>query len=85
MRLLVLSKNADFEKSLLAFMQKLPVSLQNELRAEVIVNEPSQVMIELVLNSLDAKATHIEVEVDPSTNSMVVKDNGHGIPSKDFQ
>ena len=42
------------------------------------------VLIELIANSLDAKANRIEVFFDPIRRILIVKDNGSGMTASDF-
>ena len=45
---------------------------------------PEVVVVELVANSLDAKATLISIDYDPSSNVLVVTDNGNGMTWSQF-
>lgn len=42
------------------------------------------ILVELVANSLDSKATNIFINFDPRTKVLVVADNGTGMTSSDF-
>ncbi len=64
------------------------VNYRNLIRdlAEMYPFDVSEViLVELVANSLDAGATQIEVEYDPSTKSLVVLDNGKGMAAQEFE
>ncbi len=42
------------------------------------------VLIELIANALDSKATQIQVEYNPQEKSLVITDNGMGMTQQDF-
>jgi DNA mismatch repair protein MutL len=54
------------------------------LAASQISHSFEQAVQELVMNSIDAEATAITVEVDPRELSAIVRDNGTGIASSDM-
>lgn len=62
-----------------ADIQRLPQSTQLSLRSSQILTSLAQVVSELVQNSLDANARHIEVGLDCEDWGCWVRDNGHGI------
>jgi DNA mismatch repair protein MutL len=49
------------------------------IAAGAVINEPCDVVRELVENALDANARLITVEIEPQARSIVVSDNGDGI------
>lgn len=57
----------------------LPQSTQNGLRATTIVSSFHRIVEELVWNSIDAKATTIEIVVDLHDFSLSVRDDGLGL------
>jgi DNA mismatch repair ATPase MutL len=65
-------------------LHTLPEETRNALRASAVIASQMQAVEELVQNSLDAGATSISVEVDPSHFVVAVTDNAEGIPSEDM-
>lgn len=64
------------------------VNYQNLIRdlADMYPSEVSEVIIvELVANALDARATLISVDYDPSNKSLVIEDNGSGMGESQFE
>lgn len=62
-------------------IQVLDSSVIDKIAAGEVLERPAQLVKELIENSLDAGATEIEIEVSEGGRSVVVKDNGSGIPS----
>jgi nitrate/nitrite-specific signal transduction histidine kinase len=60
-------------------MQPLPSSTRSKLRSTQILTTLSQIVSELVQNAVDAKASVIEIGVDPENWSCWVRDDGSGI------
>jgi DNA mismatch repair protein MLH3 len=60
-------------------MDILPEATRSKLRSTTILTSLTQVIIELVQNSLDAGANEIEIGIDAENWTCWVKDNGTGI------
>ncbi|KAG0263818.1 DNA mismatch repair protein [Mortierella polycephala] len=69
----------------MASISALPSDVAEELRASLVVNSLEQCAAELVQNSMDAKATMIEVKIDITGHSLQVSDNGEGIALADIE
>ncbi|TLS27620.1 hypothetical protein PpBr36_05407 [Pyricularia pennisetigena] len=64
----------------------LPQDTVRLLRAHVVISTPVSIVKELLDNSIDAKATSIEVVVSRNTVDRIeVRDNGVGIETRDFE
>ncbi|KAM6462053.1 DNA mismatch repair protein Mlh3 isoform 1-T1 [Liasis olivaceus] len=62
----------------------LPEEVQTSLRSGVAINSVGHCVEELILNSIDAKATCIAVRVDLETFKVQVVDNGCGMGKEDL-
>lgn len=65
-------------------IRQLPEQLTNKIAAGEVVERPASVVKELIENSIDAKSTHIKVEVEEAgLKSIKVTDNGIGMDEAD--
>lgn len=67
------------------FVKILPPEVRSRIAAGEVIESPADVVKELVENSLDAKATEIEVEISKGGKRFIaVRDNGTGIHPEDI-
>ncbi|KAF8165579.1 hypothetical protein B0H34DRAFT_689642 [Crassisporium funariophilum] len=66
-------------------IERLAVSTQINIRSTQILTSLPQIVSELVQNSLDASASHIEVGLDHKEWMCWVRDDGHGINKDDLE
>ena len=64
----------------------LPEEIKNQIISGEIIEGPAECVKELMENSLDAKATKVDVEIVKGGKRFIgVRDNGIGIPSEDIK
>jgi DNA mismatch repair protein MLH3 len=59
----------------------LPPEVQAQIKSSIAITSLSDIVIELVKNSLDAQARAIYIDVDYLRGGCSVEDDGHGIPA----
>src|SRR5882757_6662139 len=63
----------------------LPEGTVHLLGSAQVLTTPTSLIKELIDNSLDAKATSVDIFLSPNTlDKLEVRDNGHGIPQEDL-
>ncbi len=68
------------------FVKILPPEVRSKIAAGEVIESPADVVKELLENSLDAKATRIEVEIHKGGKRLIrVQDNGTGIHPEDIE
>ncbi|KTC85156.1 DNA mismatch repair endonuclease MutL [Legionella brunensis] len=66
-------------------IQQLPLALANQIAAGEVIERPASIVKELLENSLDAKASLINIEIGyGGLNQVKISDNGIGILAEDL-
>ena len=65
-------------------ISRLSPEIINQISAGEVVQRPANMIKELIENSLDAKASKIEIQFSEGGRFVQVKDNGLGIPAQDL-
>jgi DNA mismatch repair protein MutL len=67
-------------------IQVLPEDLINKIAAGEVVERPASVVKELIENSIDAKATRINIDIQDAGRKMIrISDNGHGMTKEEVK
>lgn len=69
----------------MASIQVLDSEIINQIAAGEVVERPAHLVKELVENSLDARATEIQIDVSLGGKYIRIKDNGEGILSDELE
>lgn len=65
-------------------IRPLPQDVASRIISSVVVTDVSSVVLGLLKNSLDARASSVDVTIDFKRGCCVVEDNGPGIPPEEF-
>ncbi len=66
-------------------IQQMPNQLINQIAAGEVVERPASVVKELLENSIDARSTRIDIDIEQGGTKLIrIRDNGHGIHKDDL-
>lgn len=66
-------------------IRELPGEVVAQIKSSTTITSLTGVVLELLKNSLDARATTIDIAIDYRRGSCAVEDNGLGIPPAEFR
>ncbi|KRT86424.1 hypothetical protein AMK59_1681, partial [Oryctes borbonicus] len=66
-------------------IKSLPEEINERIRSDNKINSFCQCILELIFNSLDAKATSIVIRINTEKHQVQIIDNGNGISLSDLQ
>lgn len=62
----------------------LPPQVVAQIKSSISITSLNGVVIELLKNSIDARATKVSIQISRSKGRCVVEDNGSGIAPSEF-
>lgn len=70
----------------MGIIKQLPQNVANQISAGEVIERPASIVKELIENSIDAGAQHIEIRIEDGGRELIkVKDDGHGILADDIE